>query len=77
MNLPPITMDSAAMAVLMERFAPVEALGVMLMGSRARGNAGPFSEVDWIRFAPDHEGLPDDGSYLIDGRLVVVSTLTP
>ena len=77
MNLPPITMDSAAMAVLMERFAPVEALGVMLMGSRARGNAGPFSDVDWIRFAPDDEGLPDDGSYLIDGRLVVVSTLTP
>jgi hypothetical protein len=76
-NLPPITMDSAAMAVLMERFVPSEALGVMLMGSRARGNAGPFSDVDWVRFASDDQGLPDDGSYLIDGRLVVVSTLTP
>lgn len=72
-----VTLDSAAIAGLMQRFVPAEAVGVMLMGSRARGNAGPFSDVDWVRLARDDDGLPDDGSYLIDGRLVVVSTLTP
>lgn len=65
------------MATLLERFAPAEASGVLLAGSRARGNAGPYSDVDWIRLARDDEGLPGDGSYLIDGRLVVVNTLTP
>lgn len=65
------------MAALLERFAPVEAAGVMLTGSRARGNAGPFSDVDWIRLARDEKDLPGDGSHLIDGRLVVVGTLKP
>ena len=65
------------MATLLERFVPAEASGVMLTGSRARGNAGPYSDVDWIRLARENEGLPGDGSYLIDGRLVVVNTLTP
>jgi predicted nucleotidyltransferase len=72
-----VTLDSMAVALLMQRFVPAEAVGVMLMGSRARGNAGPFSDVDWVRVARDDEGFPDDGSYLIDGRLVVVSTMTP
>jgi hypothetical protein len=76
-TLPAVTLDAAAMATLMERFAPAEATGVLLAGSRARGSAGPFSDVDWLRFVRDEARLPDDGSYLVDGRLVVVSTLTP
>jgi hypothetical protein len=74
---PPVTLGQADMATLIGRFAPAEAVGVFLAGSRARGNAGPYSDVDWIRLARDDAGLPGDGSYLIDGRLVVVSTLTP
>ncbi|MCC6458577.1 MAG: hypothetical protein IT328_26750 [Caldilineaceae bacterium] len=77
MSQPPVTLGQADMATLIERFAPAEAVGVFLAGSRARGNAGPYSDVDWIRLARDDAGLPGDGSYLIDGRLVVVSTLTP
>jgi hypothetical protein len=65
------------MAELMERFVPAEAAGVLLAGSRARGNAGPYSDVDWVRLANNEEELPGDGSHLIAGRLVVVSTLTP
>lgn len=72
-----MTLGQADMAALLERFAPDEAVGVFLAGSRARGNAGPYSDVDWIRLARDDAGLSGDGSYLIDGRLVVVSTLTP
>jgi hypothetical protein len=73
----PVTLDSAAMAELFERFAPDDALGVLLAGSRARGAAGPYSDVDWLRLAAQDGGLPGDGSYLVGGRLVVVSTLTP
>jgi hypothetical protein len=48
------------------------------MGSYARGDQGPFSDVDLVRFADKGVELrPDDGSYLIDGVLVVVSTATP
>jgi hypothetical protein len=65
------------MAELFARFAPPEAMGVLLAGSRARGSAGPFSDVDWLRLARDEGGLAGDGSYLIGGRLVVVNTLTP
>ena len=77
MSAPVVTLDSAAMAVLTEQFAPAEASGVLLAGSRALGNAGPYSDVDWVRLASRDDALPGDGSYLIDGRLVVVSTLTP
>lgn len=76
-TLPLVTLDQAAMAVLLERFAPPAASGVFLAGSRARGNAGPFSDVDWLRVAKDETELPGNGSYLIDNRLVVVSTLAP
>jgi hypothetical protein len=62
---------------LFARFAPPEASGVLLAGSRARGNAGPYSDVDWVRVSNFDESLPGNGSYLIDGRLVVVSTLHP
>lgn len=75
-GLPLVTLDKQMMAELFERFAPEEAAGVFLAGSRARGNAGPFSDVDWIRVARDDAHLPGDGSYLIEGRLVVVNTLT-
>lgn len=76
-GLPLVTLDTQVMAELFERFAPDEAAGVFLAGSRARGSAGPYSDVDWIRLARDDARLPGDGSYLIDGRLVVVNTLTP
>jgi predicted nucleotidyltransferase len=77
MTLPSVTLDSEAMAELLARFASTDALAVMLVGSRARGAAGPHSDVDLLRLASDEAGLEGDGSYLISDRLVVVSTLTP
>jgi hypothetical protein len=48
------------------------------MGSHARGEPGPFSDVDLVRFLrSDGTELPGSGSYLIDSRLVVVSDVTP
>ncbi len=48
------------------------------MGSYARGTAGPFSDVDIVRFTTgDETVLPGHGSHLISSRLVVVSNVTP
>lgn len=56
--------------------APVAA--VVLMGSYARRAAGPYSDVDLVRFLLDDEVIPPgSGSHLIDGRLVIVSNVTP
>jgi hypothetical protein len=77
MMLPSVTLDRAAMHELLARFAPAQAAAVLLVGSRARGAAGPYSDVDWLRVARDETGLAGDGSYLVSDRLVVVSTLTP
>lgn len=77
MTPPAVTLDREAMAELLARFAPPQADAVFLVGSRARGAAGPHSDVDWLRLAADEDGLEGDGSYLVQERLVVVSTLTP
>lgn len=51
---------------------------IALTGSHARGEAGPYSDIDLVRFVDDGAGdLPGHGSHLIDGVLVVVSNATP
>ncbi|MEJ2359094.1 MAG: nucleotidyltransferase domain-containing protein [Deinococcales bacterium] len=48
-----------------------------LLGSYARGEAGPFSDIDVVRFA-DGEGFRStDASYFVRGKLAVVSTASP
>ena len=65
-------------ASLAARFDVEGISAVVLMGSFARGDAGIYSDVDLIRLADGEAGeFGDDGSHLIDGRLVVVSTVTP
>ena len=71
-----VTLDQAAMHTLVERFGGAEVAGLMLMGSRARGSAGLHSDVDLVRYLPAGDAMPDNGSHLIDGRLVVVSVLS-
>jgi predicted nucleotidyltransferase len=51
---------------------------IVLMGSHARGDAGPYSDVDLVRFVDESAaGLAAAGSHLLDGILVVVSNVTP
>ncbi len=51
---------------------------IALFGSHARGDAGPTSDIDLIRFVNSEEANPpDSGSHLIDDTLVVVSNYTP
>lgn len=51
---------------------------IVLMGSYARGDAGPFSDVDLLRLTDEEpQGLTGEGSHLIDERLVTVSNAAP
>jgi predicted nucleotidyltransferase len=51
---------------------------IVLFGSFARGDPDAFSDVDLVHFlAADAPELPGEGAHLIDGRLVVVSSVRP
>ena len=70
--------DTPDFEKLAKQFDHVHAAALVLMGSYARGEAGPYSDVDLVRFTLDDETVPPGGgSHLIDGRLVVVSSVTP
>lgn len=62
---------------LARQFLHPQIKAIALLGSFARGSAGAFSDVDLVRFSEeDTSDLPDNGSHLINGRLVVVSQVT-
>jgi hypothetical protein len=72
MNLPLTAAD------LLQRFDHPSVQAIALLGSYARDDAGPFSDVDLLRLvAVDAPELPDNGTHLIDGWLVNVSSATP
>ncbi len=50
---------------------------VALLGSYARGDAGPFSDVDFLFLLPADAPKPDRTSFLIDDRLVTVGAVEP
>lgn len=59
------------------QFLGPEVLAIALLGSYATGQAGPFSDVDLVRFVESDADKPHGaGSHLIDGRLVVVSDVS-
>jgi hypothetical protein len=63
---------------LAHRFDAPSVQAIALMGSHARGQAGPYSDIDLVRFVVTGAGdLPGHGSYLIDDQLVVVSNVEP
>jgi hypothetical protein len=72
-------MDETNFTTLSQRFVVPGVRAVALMGSFARGEAGRFSDVDVVRFWGDAAAAPFPlaGSHLIEGRLVVVSDVTP
>jgi hypothetical protein len=69
--IPPVPIEQ-----LIHRFDAPAVHSLVLMGSYARGEAGPFSDIDIVRFTDGSE-LPGAGSYLMDGSLVLVSDVIP
>src|SRR5262245_13961435 len=67
-------MRDALASVLIERLDRPDVRAIVLMGSHARGDAGPYSDVDLVRFVGEPSKLKEEThSYLIDGCLVDVS----
>lgn len=63
---------------LAQRFVGNGIRAIVLMGSYARGDAGPYSDVDLVRFTAGSSPEPTGaGSHLVDGQLVVVSDVSP
>lgn len=69
--IPPIPFEQ-----LIHRFDAPGVRALVLMESYARGDAGPFSDIDVVRFIDETE-LTGEDSYLFDGHLVVVSNVKP
>lgn len=69
---------SIQFATLAQNFDGPGVKAIVLMGSHARGDAGPYSDVDLVRFVDEqHQELAGVGSHLIDDTLVVVSNVAP
>ncbi len=62
---------------LIERYHSPGARAFALMGSHARGDAGPHSDLDLVRFVDDTVNDTAAYTHLVDGQLVVISTVTP
>lgn len=64
--------------LLLARFDGAGVAALVLMGSHARGDAGPYSDVDLVRFLVPEAAPPGGvGSHLVDGLLVVVGNVLP
>jgi Nucleotidyltransferase domain len=67
-------MRDALASALIERFDGPDVKAIVLMGSHARGDAGPYSDVDLVRLISGPGELKaENHSYLIDECLVVVN----
>ncbi|MCE7980143.1 MAG: nucleotidyltransferase domain-containing protein [Caldilinea sp. CFX5] len=63
---------------LAKQFDAPTVKAIVLMGSHARGDAGPYSDVDLVRFVAEADAdLAGAGSHLLGSLLVVVSNVTP
>ena len=63
---------------LTRRFDSPGVRAIFLLGSHARGDAGPFSDIDLARIADEGARIePADGCCDIEGHLVVVCTYGP
>lgn len=68
----PISLDP-----LIQHYDGPHVRSFVIMGSYAREDATPFSDVDLVRFVDNAALAASADSHLVDGTLTVVSTVTP
>lgn len=64
-------MTAGQLQALTKRFDAPEVRAILLVGSYARGDAGPYSDIDVLRLV--EKPLEAAGSYLFQGKLATVS----
>ena len=62
---------------VLQQWPPPRPQAVALLGSYARGDAGPFSDVDFLFLLPAGAQKPKHTNFLLDERLVTVNAVTP
>jgi hypothetical protein len=72
MNSLPVVLDP-----LLQKHDAPGVRAFVLMGSHARGEAGPHSDIDLVYFVDDSLPEAEAVTYLVDSQLVVVSCVTP
>jgi len=69
------TLSPAMKRELVSRFGG-PGVPLAVLGSFARGDAGPFSDIDVVRFSDDMALRSTDGTFFVRGRLAVVATVS-
>jgi hypothetical protein len=64
-------------SAIVKQYRSPGVVAVVLMGSHARGDAGPFSDVDIVRFCDSDPQHAPTETHLIDTHFVVISTVGP
>ncbi|HEY3187432.1 MAG TPA: nucleotidyltransferase domain-containing protein, partial [Solirubrobacteraceae bacterium] len=70
-------MGAEELARLGQRFDHPGVVAIALLGSHARGDPNPYSDVDLLCLAAGAPARSDSGSHLVEGRLVVVTDAAP
>lgn len=70
-------LTSADLQQLIQRFDQIDAVqALVLFGSYARNDAGPYSDIDLVRFVHSGRKLSDDGTHLDEkNRLINISSI--
>jgi len=62
---------------LVNMWSSVTPEAIALLGSHARGDAGPFSDLDILCLLPEGTPAPERNTFLIDGYLTVINATAP
>lgn len=69
--------DQSIVDSLVQQFNAEGIRSMVVLGSYAREDAGPYSDIDLLRIIDENADVGSGGSYLIDDRLVNVSNADP
>lgn len=70
-------LSQVLLETIIKKFKTSSVKAIALRGSYAKGNADDYSDVDIVRFTEDEAEIKEDGSYLLENKLVTVSTVLP